>query len=509
MNKKFKIVITFIALCMGLILAGTKVYATTGKTLNDTTRIRKKASTDSDIVEVISDKGEKVEVISEEDEWYKIKYKLGNNTYEGYIRNDLLEVEKTEEKKEDEKKEENTTKQEQKSENEAENKETTVTKIKENDIIQLKNETQIQLLPLIYSCKIGKISANTKVTITEIIGNWCHIESEDKDGWVIKNKISDVSSSSAESKDSTNNKEDEKNQKEDDKKEEDTTKKTETQTKKLYVTTTTLNLREKADTSSRVVTQLDRSDLVILIEKVDSTWSKVKYGGLTGFVASQYLSEEKPSDTTSRGAQEVRQQDNNNQENTNTTNKAEKNKSETNTNTNKSSSTSSTTKKEDNTSKTKTETKTDTTKKTTSDSNKKTESSTAKSVSSKTTESKSSSKVTGSDIVAYAKKFLGYRYVYGTAGPNTFDCSGFTSYVYKHFGYTLDRTSSAQRSNGKAVSKSELQPGDIVCFTGHVGIYIGGNEFIHAANSNKGVIITSLSSSYYVKHYITARRIIY
>ena len=62
---------------------------------------------------------------------------------------------------------------------------------------------------------------------------------------------------------------------------------------------------------------------------------------------------------------------------------------------------------------------------------------------------------TGEDIVAYAKKFLGCRYVYGTAGPKTFDCSGLTSYVYKHFGYSLNRTSGGQRSNGKKVNKSD------------------------------------------------------
>ena len=81
--------------------------------------------------------------------------------------------------------------------------------------------------------------------------------------------------------------------------------------------------------------------------------------------------------------------------------------------------------------------------------------------------------------------------------------------MYKHFGYSLNRTSGGQRSNGKKVNKSDLKAGDILCFSGHVGLYIGGNKFIHAANPRKGVIISSLSESYYVKTYITARRIIY
>ena len=97
--------------------------------------------------------------------------------------------------------------------------------------------------------------------------------------------------------------------------------------------------------------------------------------------------------------------------------------------------------------------------------------------------------------------------MYGGTTPSGFDCSGFTQYVYKQCGVSLNRTSDAQASNGAAVSKSNLQPGDLVIFTGHVGIYIGNNKFIHAANPSKGVITTSLSDSYYTKTYKTARRI--
>ena len=121
----------------------------------------------------------------------------------------------------------------------------------------------------------------------------------------------------------------------------------------------------------------------------------------------------------------------------------------------------------------------------------------------------------GAAIVQYAKTFLGYRYVYGTAGPNTFDCSGFVQYVYKHFGYSLSRSSGTQANDGVAVSKSNLQPGDVLIFRdtsnsriGHVGIYIGDGQFIHASNSRTGVIISSLSTSAYQKRYVGARRIL-
>lgn len=117
-------------------------------------------------------------------------------------------------------------------------------------------------------------------------------------------------------------------------------------------------------------------------------------------------------------------------------------------------------------------------------------------------------------IVDYALQYLGYPYVYATAGPDSFDCSGFTSYVYKHFGYSLHRSSYDQLKDGKAVQKADLLPGDILLFSRngdvvtHVGLYIGNGEFIHASTSTTGVIISDLYSDYYVQHYYAARRII-
>ena len=126
-------------------------------------------------------------------------------------------------------------------------------------------------------------------------------------------------------------------------------------------------------------------------------------------------------------------------------------------------------------------------------------------------------KAKADDIIAYAKKFLGVRYVYGGSTPSGFDCSGFTSYVFKQNGYSITRTSTSQARDGVAVSKSNLQKGDLVFFSssrygssiGHVGIYIGGGEFIHAASgSSMRVMISSLNNPYYVDAYKTARRII-
>ena len=128
------------------------------------------------------------------------------------------------------------------------------------------------------------------------------------------------------------------------------------------------------------------------------------------------------------------------------------------------------------------------------------------------------SKITGADIVAYAKKYLGYDYVLGGASPKTgFDCSGFTRYVYSNFGYKLSRTSKTQAKDGKEVAKSDLQPGDIIIFKnqsltaiGHVGIYVGNNKIIHASEPGIGVVITDMDARgyNYNKRYVTARRII-
>ncbi len=117
-------------------------------------------------------------------------------------------------------------------------------------------------------------------------------------------------------------------------------------------------------------------------------------------------------------------------------------------------------------------------------------------------------------LIEYAKQYLGVKYAYGGASPSGFDCSGFTTYVFKNFGYSLNRSSSAQTSNGTEISKSELLPGDLVFFTrggssvGHVGIYIGDNKFIHSSSPGDVVKITSLDDSYYKRNYVCSRRIL-
>ena len=118
----------------------------------------------------------------------------------------------------------------------------------------------------------------------------------------------------------------------------------------------------------------------------------------------------------------------------------------------------------------------------------------------------------GRQIVEFALQYQGYPYTWGGTSPSTgFDCSGFTTYVYGHFGITLNRVACDQARNGVAVDISALQPGDLLCFyssadyIGHVGIYIGNNRFIHSSTYTTGVIISELGGYYNTRGFIARR----
>ena len=517
-----------IAFYIGLILISTRSYAVeTGKTTNDLTRVRKAATVDSEVVVTLS-KDAEVEVLSEENGWYKISYK--KNT--GYIRKDLLEVKgsKNEKTTQDEKhnntSNENTenavnTKNEKQESNVTATEDETSTKtdldsiksdVANNEIENTSQNTTsdantenlqngykgnlsisvgLRLLPTINSGIKKTMPENTSYTITDVMNKWCYIETESDSGWVCLSKLAsdaksklldaqvskEVSEENQEEQQNQENKvdqeqEDKQQENQEEKKEEqkqEDVKKEEPKTVTKYVSTETLNVREKPENSAKIVAQITLNTQITVLEEVDSTWSKIKVKSTTGYVASKFLSDKK-TDKSSRS------------ENLTRTNIDEENSKEDAIDSSKNNETTE-----------KTTTNTESTKK----------------------ENSNDTSKTGVAVVQYAKQFLGYKYVSGGSSPSTgFDCSGFTSYVYKHFGVTLNRVSKDQINNGTAVSKSELKEGDIVLFKGssgsaigHVGIYIGGNMFIHAANPSKGVVTTSLSDSYYSQRYVAARRI--
>ena len=491
MSKKIKAILV-VLIYIGLILINTKAYAISGKLLNETTRIRKEASTSSEVVDLISI-GENFEIESEEGDWYKVKYK-GKT---GYIRKDMVEVEESTENSNTETNQtaENTeTIETQKTENNETNQANVENKVDENVSNEqnqgeetkteikvekgfngkITSNLDIKIIPSIYSSVIATIYNDTQIEVKEVINKWAYIETENNSGWVLIGKINtaelNTENSSQESQEAKEENKEQEEQKEETKQEEvkeesktEETKKEETKTVTKYVSTETLNMREKAENNATVVRQLKLNAEVTVVETVDSTWSKIKYKSSTGYVASKYLSDTKTK-VTSRSEEVSRQQEVKEDAKQETTKSQETKKEET-----------SSSKKEE----------------------KKEE-----------TKSTTSSSSSGSSVVSYAKQFLGNPYVYGgTSLTNGCDCSGFVMGVYKHFGVSLPHSSGSMRSVGTAVDKSNLQAGDIVCFSGHVGIYIGGNNFIHAANPSKGIIISSLSESYYKSKYICARRV--
>ena len=222
----------------------------------------------------------------------------------------------------------------------------------------------------------------------------------------------------------------------------------ESKLKTLYIGSESVNLRKEANTNSEVVTKLSLNTAVDVYAE-ENGWSKVKVNGNEGYISSSLLSEKKKE--TSRSLETPRT-------------KTSENSSE--------------------------NTKTSQEKETT----------TTVPVSGK-----------GATAVETAKKYIGCSYVYGASWPSSFDCSGFTSYVFKQHGISLNRTAAGQYSNGVAVSRDQLQPGDLVMFgksgINHVGIYIGGGQIVHAANKSRGVTTDTINSGYYNNNYVGARRV--
>ena len=128
----------------------------------------------------------------------------------------------------------------------------------------------------------------------------------------------------------------------------------------------------------------------------------------------------------------------------------------------------------------------------------------------------SSTGSSGDEVVRVAQKYNGAKYTAGGASPKGFDCSGFTWYVYNEAaGMDITRGVEEQWQLGRSVSHGSWKPGDLVFFENtferglsHVGIYIKGSDFIHAENEQNGVVISSLDSEYYSKHYAGARRLL-
>ncbi len=412
---------------ISLFFINISLAANTAKVNVETANLRETADGNSKILEQLSINSE-VEIIEKSGDWYKVKVK--NIT--GYLRQDLLTIN-----------------EEISDENNVDNEEDKVQNQSDSDNVQVKQEeivsneikigtqkvsedTKLKIVPVINATDIIEVKKDEEVNVTEIINGWACVETKTTKGWIRTEKLK--------------NEETKQEDKETEQKEENTKieeQKQETVIKTKYVSSTTVNLRKEASTTSEIVSSLSLNTAVEVITEANG-WSKVKVGGKEGYISSSLLSDKKQE--TSRSMEAPRK----------TTQETEN--------------------KQD-----------------------------------KVTTSEKASSGNGSSVVAKAKQYIGSKYVYGGSSPSGFDCSGFTSYVYKQFGVSLSRTAAAQYSNGTSVNRGNLQAGDLVMFgksgINHVGIYIGGGQMVHAANPSRGVTIDTINSGYYNNNYVGARRV--
>ena len=442
MNIRSIILVAILSLS-SLLFINMSFAANTAKVKVETANLREQPSQDAKILELAS-MGEEVEVLAKSGDWYKVKYK--NIT--GYVRSDLIEVAQTTSANVETTSETADNKEETTTENVAntekiENTESTES-VAQVGKYKMTKETMLKITPLVNALDVQILKVDEKLQVTKILNNWAYVTTSDgTQGWVRMERLEQVKEESTTSTQANQTQETLQAP-------EATTETTgsQEQTKnlniKMYVNSQTVNLREKADKTSGIVSQLEINTEVNVISK-ENEWCYVEVNNKNGYVSESLLSTSKQV-VTSRSSM--------NERTTNTTN-------------------------------------------------------TSTSTTNKTTETTTSNSSKGSEVVAYAKTLLGCKYVYGGTTTKGFDCSGFTQYVYKHFGVNLNRTAAAQYSNGTSVSN--LQAGDLVMFgksgINHVGIYIGGNTFIHAANPSKGVTTDTLSSGYYKTNYVGARRI--
>lgn len=441
---------------ISLFFINMSLAANTAKIKVETANLRETADENSKILEQFS-MNQEVEIIERQGNWYKVKSK----GITGYLRQDLLKINNEEAKIEekDNKAEENQATEQPKTENEEitnqENKAEENTKKEESKLElgkqKVAENTKLKIVPVINATDIIEVKKDEEVKATEILNDWVCIEAQNTKGWIRKDKLQNEEKNVEASVPPVNTNT-------------PTNTPPVTTPKTLYTNSKTVNLRKQASTSSGIVTSLTQNTPVQVISE-ENGWSKVKVSGKEGYISSALLSAQK-KEPTSRSMETTRKETTNNQP-----------------------------------TKTKNENET-----------KATTTSVAKTTQTTQTTKAPATSGKGASVVAEANKYVGCKYRYGGTTPSGFDCSGFTSYVYKKFGVNLNRTAAGQYSNGVSVTKSQLQPGDLVMFgksgISHVAIYAGGGRIVHAATSKTGVRTDSLNSGYYSKNYVGARRIL-
>ena len=434
-KKSIKSIVTVAILGIAvLFFINSSFAANTAKVNVETANLRETADSNSKILEQLS-LNQEVEVIEQSGDWYKVKA-MGIT---GYLRQDLITVEQSQEEPTNTSVEENTQATQTESEtnttpeeNNEEQQDNNSSTKRDGATKRVTEDTKLKIVPAINATDIIEVKKDEEVIVTETINDWMCIETETTKGWIRKEKLKDVEENQ-ETQQEENKEETTENQQV-----------AETVLKTLFVNAETVNVRKEANTDSEVVVKLSLNTSVDVYAE-ENGWSKVKVEDKEGYISSALLSDKKQE--TSRSLETPRKQAEQTQEQTNT-------------------------------------------------------------------QATTSSSGQGAKVVETAKSYIGSKYVYGATGPNSFDCSGFTYYIYKQYGVSLSRTAAAQYKNGTAVSRSDLQLGDLIMFgpsasgINHVGIYIGGGKIVHAANASRGVTTDTINSGYYNKNYVGARRVL-
>ena len=328
-----------------------------------------------------------------------------------------------------------------------------------NSKIKMKSNAKIYILPLIYSTVTNNIEEGKEVTVMKKVSDWSCINTDGITGWVrncyLLGKVEQpkpeelpITEQPVVEEPTTVEQPEQKPE------EPQNTATQETVIKKGYINEISgVNIRENADKGSKILATVGMNAEVSIYSE-EGEWYKVSVNGVNGYVYKPLVSDNK-TETTNRSQQTPREEQ------------------------------------------------------------------IAESVEQKQNvlepQVQISNETKGAEIVNFAKKFLGYKYVYGGTTPSGFDCSGFVYYVFNQLGIGLSRSLSVQNTSGVYVEKGNLQLGDIIIFNdwdnisiGHVGIYIGDNQFIHAANSSRGVVTDYMDTrnSYYNIRYVTARRLV-
>ncbi len=454
---KIKNILIFLLMIMIIMtVLNIKVYATIGKINSDTVRLRKEPTTESDILEQL-DLGDEVEILEEADGWYKVVYTNDENKkITGYISATLLDIDKKEnETNINEEQENNNESTDNQNTDEVTNQQEQVEEVPstENTGNNIEENAEYAISKEI---KVKILPLMNSKEIGVITDGTVKVVEIINDWCRIENdsEIGWIRKNALRKATTINeNASTETTNTESNTSTENNSQNVENLTviKTAYVSAESLKVRKEPNTTSEVIDSLIKNSQVSITEEIEG-WYQIKIGDQIGYVSSSYISDTRVQETTSRSSTSKRGET------------------------------------------VQTSTTAETTTETTS----------------------TATNATGEAVVAYAKQYLGYKYVAGGASPSKgFDCSGFTQYIYKHFGINLNRVSRDQSKNGVSVEKANLQQGDILLFRGssgsaigHVGIYIGGGKFIHAENPSTDVCITSLSSSYYSTRYVGARRVI-